>query len=266
MHSCFAHFSQLSSEAAARSSALPYANAPPVYVVTSAAPVYEVTTAAPVYETPAVYSSSQVVYPPVVETSVVHPTPVTTEAPVHVTSSVVVHPPATTAIQYGSGSAPWNNDQYNNCVQQCVAQFGNPMGQYTPPPPSPVAGGNGVTHTVIVAPSQGVLRYVPFAVNATVGDTIKFMWNANVHTVTKSNALALCNTTAEAPFASGRQNKSFVFTQVVNTTDPVFFHCAVPNHCQRGMFGIINPPSNVASANSVSQQMQQLIASVSVLT
>lgn len=140
------------------------------------------------------------------------------------------------------------------------------MGAYTPPP-SQVGnvGGSGVTHTVIVAPSQGVLRYVPFAVNATVGDTVKFMWNANVHTVTKSDVLSLCNSTSLAPFASGRQNKSFVFTQVVNTTDPVFFHCAVPSHCQKGMFGIINPPSAIASANSVALQMQQLIASVSVL-
>jgi plastocyanin len=51
--------------------------------------------------------------------------------------------------------------------------------------------GSGCTHTVIVAPTQGVLRYVPFAINASVGDTIAFVWNANKHTVTKSSELAV---------------------------------------------------------------------------
>jgi plastocyanin len=70
--------------------------------------------------------------------------------------------------------------------------------------------GSGATHTVIVAPTQGVLRYVPFAINASVGDTVKFMWGANNHTVTKSSQLNPCNKTQDAPFISGTQNKDFV--------------------------------------------------------
>ena len=68
----------------------------------------------------------------------------------------------------------------------------------------------GATHTVIVAPTQGVLRYVPFAINASVGDTVMFMWGANNHTVTKGSQLGICNKTSDAPFTSGTQNKSFV--------------------------------------------------------
>ena len=49
----------------------------------------------------------------------------------------------------------------------------------------------GATHTVIVAPTQGVLRYVPFVVNVSIGDTVNFVWNANNHTVTKSSQLAV---------------------------------------------------------------------------
>jgi len=45
--------------------------------------------------------------------------------------------------------------------------------------------------------------------NASVGDTILFKWNANNHTVTKSSQLELCNKTSDHPFASGEQNKSF---------------------------------------------------------
>jgi plastocyanin len=83
---------------------------------------------------------------------------------------------------------------------------------YMPPSSTASAGsyGSGSTHTVWVAPTQGVLRYVPFALNASVGDTVKFIWGANNHTVTKSSELALCNKTGDAPFASGEQNKTFV--------------------------------------------------------
>jgi plastocyanin len=117
--------------------------------------------------------------------------------------------------------------------------------------------GSGATITVIVAPTQGVLRYVPFAVNASVGDTIKFMWGANNHTVTKSSQLTPCNKTSDALFASGTHNKDFVcksvmvpchkslshppsvVTQVVNDTTPTFYYCGTPGHCQQGMFGIM---------------------------
>lgn len=121
--------------------------------------------------------------------------------------------------------------------------------------------GSGATHTIYVAPTQGVLRYVPFATNASVGDTIKFVWGANMHTVTKSSQLELCNKTSDAPFTSGVQNKSFVFTQMVNTTDPTFFYCGVPTHCEKGMFGIINPPNaDVSTSNTtVSAMMPALV-------
>jgi plastocyanin len=90
------------------------------------------------------------------------------------------------------------------------------------PPSSTSSGsnGNGKTHTVVVAPTQGVLRYVPFALNASVGDTVKFIWGANNHTVTKSSQLSLCNKTGDQPFASGEQNKTFVCKDKVHC--PVF--------------------------------------------
>jgi hypothetical protein len=86
------------------------------------------------------------------------------------------------------------------------------------------------------------------------------MWGANNHTVTKGSALLPCNRSADALFTSGTQNKDFVFTQVVNDTNPTFFYCATPNHCQRGMFGIINPPNALAAPTSVGGMMQSLAA------
>lgn len=165
---------------------------------------------------------------------------------------------------YGSGNANWGGAGYDDCVNQCMASF-------APPPaavyaPTVTAGhegpvGTGATHTVVVAPSQGVLRYIPFALNATVGDTIKFMWGANNHTVTKGTALTPCNRSEdEFFFASGLKNKDFVFTQVVNNTDPTYFYCAAPTHCQKGMFGIINPVASFGSPTSFGDMLPQLSA------
>ncbi|KIJ44115.1 hypothetical protein M422DRAFT_169118 [Sphaerobolus stellatus SS14] len=150
---------------------------------------------------------------------------------------------------YGSGSSSWGGSGYNDCVMQCAASFGMPSATWTPPTateaPSEYMGGsgsNGVTHTIIVAPTEGVLRYVPFATNASVGDTITFHWNAGPHTVTQSSALEVCNkTSAPNSFApSGQQLAGFNYNLVINDTNPIWFYCGVKTHCEMGMFGGIN--------------------------
>jgi len=171
-------------------------------------------------------------------------------------SSETVYSYTTSAVYsqatYGSGSASWGGSGYNDCVQQCAASFAPPAATWAPSvtqsssDSGSVSGGSGTTHTVIVAPSPGVLRYIPFAVNASVGDTVQFKWQAGPHTVTQSSALEVCNKTENA-FASGQQNAGFVFNQVVNTTDPIWFYCGVPEHCQKGMFGGINIATGAAS-------------------
>lgn len=182
-------------------------------------------------------------------TMMAHEAMTTTSAMMAESTTTQAYPPAMTsaAPMYGSGYSNWGTD-LNSCVQMCQAKFGmSSPPAAAPPPPStttPSGTGTGATHVVIVAPTKGVLRYVPFAVNASVGDTVRFVWGAGPHTVTKSSALTVCNKSADAStFASGMQNASFVFEQLVNDTNPTFFYCAVPNHCAKGMFGIINPPS-----------------------
>ncbi|KAL5529057.1 hypothetical protein ACEPAG_5031 [Sanghuangporus baumii] len=233
---------------AAYTTAAAYDTSSAVWDSTSTAAAYDTSSAVYDTTTAAVYDTTSAVYYD------------TTSSVVYDTTSAAY----TSVATYGSGSSSWGNSQYNDCVQQCVASFGAPAATYTPPSETSDSGssGTGATHTIIVAPTQGVLRYVPFATNASVGDTIKFMWNANMHTVTKSSELELCNKTSDAPFTSGVQNKSFVFTQVVNSTDPTFFYCGVPTHCQKGMFGIINPPNaDVAFSNSSVAAMMPSIAS-----
>lgn len=122
----------------------------------------------------------------------------TTSAATHHATRTSAAPAQTTsaAPSYGSGSSNWGTD-LNSCVQSkfvaryagymtnldclvCQARFGMSPPAGSPPPTTttaaaPTGTGTGVVHTVIVAPSQGVLRYVPFAVNASVGDTVRFI-------------------------------------------------------------------------------------------
>lgn len=176
--------------------------------------------------------------------------------------SSMAAPPAYSSPSYGSGGSSWGGSGYNDCVNQCVASYGAPSSMAMPTQTGSAMGsyGSGATHTVWVAPTQGVLRYVPFATNASVGDTVKFIWGGNDHTVTKSSILGICNKTSDAPFASGTQNKSFVYTQVVNDTNPTFYYCGTPTHCQQGMFGIINPPNAAGSPSSVASMMPAMAA------
>ncbi|KAF8334269.1 uncharacterized protein EI90DRAFT_3051665 [Cantharellus anzutake] len=170
-----------------------------------------------------------------------------------------------TSTMYGSGYSNWNSG-YNNCVQQCMASYGAPSSTYTPPPSTTTqSSGNGnggrKTHTVIVAPKQGVLRFVPFALNVSVGDTVHYQWNAGPHTVTKSSELTPCNASLDATsFNSGRRNASATFEITANDTNPLFYYCGVQPHCMKGMFGIINPPNAAGQSMSVGQMMPSMVA------
>jgi plastocyanin len=248
--------SQLSSEAA-EEAATGVADAAETSVsadVTSAADTAAVTDTAIVSDTSVFDTASVIATSSLFDTAV---PPVATGSP-YVASGSYETP------AHGSGNVNWGGAGYDDCVNQCIASFGAPPAAvYAPTVTSGHEGpvGTGATHTVVVAPSQGVLRYIPFVLNATVGDTIKFMWGANNHTVTKGTSLTPCNRSGDdAFFASGLKNKDFVFTQVVNDTEPTYFYCAAPTHCQKGMFGIINPVASFGSPTSFGGMLPQLSA------
>ncbi|KAK1925159.1 hypothetical protein DB88DRAFT_510201 [Papiliotrema laurentii] len=156
--------------------------------------------------------------------------------------------------QYGSGS--WGKvTDLNSCLQTCQVTFGG--GQWgggdlgSDQPPSGTDSGGPATHTIIVAPTQGVLRYVPFAVNAMPGDKLHYIWGAGPHSVTLSDGQNVCNkSTSSLAFDSGKLNVTSTFDQVVqgDASSPQFYYCTVGPHCSKGMFGLINPPmSNVSN-------------------
>lgn len=177
-------------------------------------------------------------------------------------------------ITYGSGSSYGGSSYgggYNDCVQQCAASYSMPAATWAPPTATASSslniggsvGTNGVTHTIIVAPTQGVLRFVPFSTNASVGDTLEFHWGANTHTVTQSSALEVCNKTNSAgAFASGTHDKGTVFSQTVNDTKPIWFYCGTPTHCEKGMFGGVNIGANSETSTTSYTPLSQYVSNI----
>jgi plastocyanin len=118
---------------------------------------------------------------------------------------------------------------------------------------------------------QNGLAYTPPTVNASVGDTVEFIFHPKNHTVTQSTFAAPCT-----PMSNGiDSNFQFVptnatqgqsMTVMVNSTDPVWFFCrqtgyvshmspflfffllivrvSACSHCQSGMVFAINPSVN----------------------
>ena len=169
---------------------------------------------------------------------------------------------------------------------ECASQYGAPPQQWSPSQPMPPPQGTGAVHTVMVAPTQGVLRYWPFAVNATVGDTIRYVWTTPAnHTATLSSALAICNKSALADqlkWASGVRNASaapqtcaysspvgfmadthcvhFAVDVTIQTNDQQFFYCSVAQHCSKGMFGMVLP--KMGGNNTVGLNMNNWLSAV----
>lgn len=169
---------------------------------------------------------------------------------------------------------------------ECIASYGAPPTTYTPPPYTG-SSSSSTNHTVIVGPGAGVLRFVPPFINASIGDTVHFVWMTSNHTVTKSSELFPCNKTEDQPFASGEQNSGFTFDQTVNDTNPTFFYCGTPTHwyvplssvlretfidfvlacnSEKGMWGAINPPMSVGSESSVNSMMSSMVSNDSSLS
>jgi plastocyanin len=166
---------------------------------------------------------------------------------------------------YGSGQSNWGNS-YDDCVSQCVAKYGAPPMEWSPSEPMPPPKSTGAVHTIMVAPTQGVLRYWPFAVNATVGDTIRYVWTTPAnHTATLSSALTICNKSAKADelnWVSGVRNASAgtqTFDVTIQTNEQQFFYCSVAQHCSKGMFGMVQP--KMGGNNTVSSNMNKWLDS-----
>jgi len=105
------------------------------------------------------------------------------------------------------------------------------------------------TFTVLVGPN-GSNTYSPTSVNAAVGDTIAFQFQAKNHTVTQSTFVTPCQmmTTPAMGIDSGFMPvpagttalPQWSFT-ISNASTPLWFYCRQTGHCQQGMVFAVNP-------------------------
>ncbi|KAF2796486.1 hypothetical protein K505DRAFT_237680 [Melanomma pulvis-pyrius CBS 109.77] len=99
-------------------------------------------------------------------------------------------------------------------------------------------------HTVEVGDDQS-LKFSPANITAQVGDTVIFKLYPQ-HNVAQGAFESPCAPSDggiySGPFANtDGGKKKFVIN--VTTTDPIYYYCAVPTHCQKGMVGGINIPT-----------------------
>jgi len=113
-------------------------------------------------------------------------------------------------------------------------------------PATTTASSSGSVHTVTVG--NGGFAFSPNSIVAAVGDTIEYHFYPPEHSVAQSTFDAPCVPSGPTAFFSGPFSQSSgqntnVFTLTINDTNPIWFYCAVPTHCESGMFGVINPPT-----------------------
>jgi plastocyanin len=135
-------------------------------------------------------------------------------------------------------------------VLPCIlAQYGNPPS--SPTKSSGAASSSTGTATPgvhTVEAGNGNFAYSPSSITAAVGETIEFHFFPPLHSVAQGDFATPCTPSANGTgFFSGDITTSSgentnVFTIKINDTNPIFFYCVIPTHCQAGMSGVINPP------------------------
>ncbi|KAL3421242.1 extracellular serine-rich protein [Phlyctema vagabunda] len=103
-----------------------------------------------------------------------------------------------------------------------------------------------------VAVGEDGLVFTPSSITADVGSQVEFVFYPQAHSVAQSSFDTPCAPLGTDAFfsggivTSGSGPNSETFTITINDTAPIFFYCAAGKHCQAGMAGVINPPSNTS--------------------
>jgi plastocyanin len=84
-------------------------------------------------------------------------------------------------------------------------------------------------------------NFSPATIQASVGDTVTFKFTSTRHDVVESTFDAPCSYKSGGLYAPlSTSPKTFIVN--VTSTDPTWFFCSVPGHCNSGMVGVINAP------------------------
>lgn len=124
-------------------------------------------------------------------------------------------------------------------------------------------------HVVQVSDRNGTLRFFPDDLRVEVGELVQFHFYPQNHSIAQSTFANPCTpipagNASTAGFFSGfmpvklTDNFMPTFTIQVNQTGPIWYYCATGPHCQRGMVGVINAPTN--NADRTITRFRQLAA------
>ncbi|KAF2740867.1 hypothetical protein EJ04DRAFT_168826 [Polyplosphaeria fusca] len=135
--------------------------------------------------------------------------------------------------------------------------------------PSPAAGG--MTHTVVVgglkpAATGGmapVLAYAPEAIQAAVGDKVKFVFMQKNHTATQSTFADPCKAmdggqdSGFKPNPMGMAGPDFEWEMSVDTMEPIWMYCKQRNgtHCGKGMVFSVNAAQTGDKTHEIWKQL-----------
>lgn len=107
---------------------------------------------------------------------------------------------------------------------------------------------------VTVGGPGGTTQFTPSSVNATVGDTVTFVFMQKNHTATQSTFANPCSAapggfdTGFVPVSDNNTNGPFQQAQFqVTDTNPIWVYCRQTGHCQKGMVFAINPGDKFAA-------------------
>jgi len=104
------------------------------------------------------------------------------------------------------------------------------------------------THTILVGNANGDLTFSPNVTTADVNTTLEFHFFPNTHSVAQAAFASPCNGSGffSGPITTTSKdgNATEVFSVVVNNTTPIWFYCGYPGHCEKGMVGAVNVPTD----------------------
>lgn len=130
-----------------------------------------------------------------------------------------------------------------------LAQYGGGGGDSSSTTSAPAASSSTASapgvHVVKVG--DGTIAFSPNTITAAKGETVEFHFFPSAHSVTQSAFETPCTPINGTGFFSGiittaSGENANVFTIAINDTNPIWFYCAFPGHCNAGMAGVINPP------------------------
>jgi len=106
----------------------------------------------------------------------------------------------------------------------------------------------GANHVVTLG-EGGALKFSPSTVNASIGDTVEFLFYPANHSVVQGNFDSPCTPRDGGYYSgfffntkSGPSANSFVIS--ITDPNPIYLYCSQASHCNAGMVGIINPSND----------------------